>query len=122
MFKETIASAVVVTVEEIVKPLHTETSLKDEVAHLKLKLANVEAKTNDNEQYSRRNNFLIFGLAEECNEDCYNKVFKLCEDHLNIEVSRGEIDRAHRVGQLKQVSNGHPKPACPTSYGSQDVS
>ena len=64
MFKETIASAVVVTVEEIVKPLHTETSLKDEVAHLKLKLANVEAKTNDNEQYSRRNNFLIFGLAE----------------------------------------------------------
>ena len=45
MLKETIASAVVVAVEEIVKPLHTEiSSLKVEVAHLKLKLANVEAQ------------------------------------------------------------------------------
>ncbi|CAB4028541.1 Hypothetical predicted protein [Paramuricea clavata] len=112
VFKETIAGAVVVAVEETVKPLHTEiASLKDEVTHLKAKLANVEVKANDNEQYSRRNNIRIFGLAEEIKEDCYDKVLKLCENHLNIEVSRDEIDRAHRVGQLKQVSSGQPKPA-----------
>jgi hypothetical protein len=51
------------------------------------------------------------GLVEEIKEDCYNKVLKLCENHLSIEVSRDGIDRAHRVGQLKQASNGQPKHA-----------
>jgi hypothetical protein len=55
------------------------------------------------------------GLAEEIKGDCYNKVLKLCENHLSIEVSRDGIDRAHRVGQLKQASNGQPKHACPTA-------
>ena len=59
----------------------------------------MKAKANKNEQYSRRNSIRIFGLNEEEGEDCYDKVLQLCENVLEIEVGRDDLDRVHRVGK-----------------------
>ena len=71
--------------------------LKDELAKLKSELDEVKAKANNNKQYSRRNSIRIFGQNEEEGEDCCAKVVDLCENVLEIEVGRNELDIVHRV-------------------------
>ena len=90
--------AIVAAVQAAVLPLQKEIScLKDELAKLKSELDEVKAKANNNKQYSRRNSIRIFGQNEEEGEDCYAKVVDLCENVLEIEVGRNELDRVHRV-------------------------
>lgn len=103
VFKEAILKAFNVAVNEIIKPINEEiASLQCQVKMLKSKLTEVTTKANDNEQYSRRNNIRIFGLAETEGEDCYDVVLKLCQNDLDINVTRDELDRAHRVGKPKK--------------------
>jgi hypothetical protein len=52
----------------------------------------VEAKANENEQYSWRNNIRIFGLPEAKEENCYKIVIDLCKDKLKIDVTSDDID------------------------------
>ena len=100
-----------VAVQDIVKPLNKEiASLQSEVTKLKSKLIEASAKANDNEQYSRRNNIRIFGLAETEGEDCYDEVLKLCQNDLEINVTRDELDHAHRVGKPKKSCDGQTSP------------
>lgn len=90
--------SIVAAVQAAVLLLQKEIScVKDELATLKSELAEVKAKSSNNEQYWRRNSIRIFGLNEEEGEDCYDKVLQLCENVLEIEVSRDEWDRVHRV-------------------------
>jgi hypothetical protein len=104
IFKDVIVSAVNTAIDVKIQPLQEEiASLKDEVALLKSKFVIVEAKANENEQYSRRNNIRIFGLPEAKDENCYKIVIDLCKDELKIDVTSDDIDRAHRVGKLKQA-------------------
>ena len=51
-------------VVDIIKAINKEIALPNEAS----------AKANDIEQYSRRNNIRIFGLADTEGEDCYNVV------------------------------------------------
>lgn len=43
--------------------------------------------------------FASLGLTRQEGEDCYDKVLNLCENVLEIQVRRDELDRAHRVGR-----------------------
>ncbi|CAB3991401.1 Hypothetical predicted protein [Paramuricea clavata] len=105
IFKDVIVSAVNTAIDVKIQPLQEEiASLKDEVASLKSKFVIVEAKANENEQYSRRNNIRIFGLPEAKDENCYKIVIDLCKDELKIDVTSDDIDRAHCVRKLKQAN------------------
>ena len=111
VFKETISEACNAALLEIVKPLKDEiASLRNEVDQLKLKLSELSSKANNNEQYSRRNNLRIFGIPEVVGEDCYDVVLSLCVNDLGINVSREELDRAHRVGRQKDARQGQTSP------------
>jgi len=48
----------------------------------------------------------MFGLYEEDGEDCYDKVLKLCENVLEIQVGMDELGRAHRVGKPREAKVG----------------
>ena len=39
-------------------------------------------------------------------EDCYDKVVDPCENVLEIEAGRGELDRVHRVGKPREAVDG----------------
>ena len=111
VFQDAILKAFNAALEEIIKPLNKEiVSLQSEVKMLKSKLSEASAKANDNEQYSRRNNIRIFGLPETEGEDCYDLVLKLCQNDLEINVARDELDRAHRVGKPKDSRDGQTLP------------
>ena len=111
VFKEAISKAFNASVNDIIKPINEEiASLQCQVKMLKSKLAEASTKANDNEQYSRRNNIRIFGLAEFEGEDCYDVVLKLCQNDLDTIVTRDELDRAHRVGKPKEPRDGQSSP------------
>ena len=80
--------------------------LQEEIINLKDELNEVKVKANSNEQYSRRNSFRIFGLNEEEGEDFYEKVLNLCENVLEIQVRRDELNRAYRVGKPREAEAG----------------
>ena len=77
---------------------------------LKTELAEIKSKAYVNEQYSRTNNVLIFALAEAEGEDCSQVLLTFCENDLKISVTREVIDRAHRVGKVKNPREGEDKP------------
>ena len=111
VFKEAILEAFNVAVQDKVKPLNEEiASLQSEVTKLKSKFIEASAKANDNEQYSRRNNIRIFRLAETEGEDCYDEVLKLCQNDLEINGTRDELDHAHRIGKPKKSRDGQTSP------------
>ena len=91
------------------------TALKDELAKLKSELDEVKAKANNNEQYWRSNSIRILGLimSEEEGEDCYDNVLDLCENVLEIEVGRVELDSVHRVGKPREAVDGSERPPPP---------
>jgi hypothetical protein len=72
----------------------TNTRLKREVTELHRKLGEVDAKANENEQYSRRNNLRFYGIIEKETEDCYDEVVKFCDRELGVVIERSEIDRS----------------------------
>ena len=104
MCKETISDACNAALLEIVKPLKDEiVLLRNEVDQLKLKLSELSANENNNEQFSWRKNLRIFGIPETESEDCYDVALSLCENDLGINDSREELDHAHRVGKQKEA-------------------
>jgi len=64
-----------------------------------MKKRNLENLIEEQEQYSRRNYFLIHGLALEENEDTDEKVIKFFSENLEINVTKNDIDRSHRLGK-----------------------
>ena len=110
LFQEAILKAFNAAVEETIKPLNKEIALLQcEVRMLKSKLTEASAKP-DNQQYSRRSNIRIFGLAETEGEDCYDVVLKVCPNDLEINDARDELDRAHCMGKPKESQDGQTLP------------
>ena len=81
--------------------------LKRENANLKEHLKDVEQNVNRQEQYSRRNCFLIHGIKEERNENTDDIVVKFIQDDLQEEINFEDLDRTHRTGK---VNNGKSRP------------
>ena len=52
-------------------------------------------------------------MSEEEGEDCYDNVLDLCENVLEIEVGRVELDKVHRVGKPREALDGSERPPPP---------
>ena len=52
------------------------------------------------EMYSRRNNIRVYGIQETEKEDCERVFVDLYKQRLKLDVPRGEICRAHRIGRV----------------------
>lgn len=57
----------------------------------------LNAKCDELEQYSRRNNVRIFGVPESSNENCDELVLNVCKA-VGADITVRDIDRCHRVG------------------------
>ena len=105
--------------------------LKEQVSNIEEKCKNVEnecskitrensrvqseereanVRSVDNEQYSRKANIKIFGIEDfgEKNENCVEKVLKICKEKMGVELREKDIDVAHRVGKYKE-NQKHPR-------------
>ena len=63
--------------------------------------------SNDNEQYSRRNNLRIFGLKPDVDEDCRQAVVFVTST-LRVSVNESEIELAHLTSGI-QSSDGQSR-------------
>lgn len=53
------------------------------------------------EQYSRRNNLLVFGVAETKTEDIKQVLKQLIRQKLVKTINEEDLDRVHRIGSKK---------------------
>lgn len=67
------------------------------------KLINSIQEKNDNlEQYTRRQNLRVFGIKEERGEACEERVIRLFQEKLHINITPQQIDRCHRSGRYNE--------------------
>lgn len=88
--------------------------LNGEVAALKVEMKKMEevliGRTDDLEQYTRRNNIRIYGVPETKGEDTDGLVVQLCRERLGLEIQNKSISRSHRIGrQLSAAADGKPR-------------
>ena len=50
------------------------------------------------EQYSRRNCLLVYGIVETNDKNTDDLVLKTINEKLDMEITENEIDRSHRIG------------------------
>ena len=43
--------------------------------------------------------FRVSGFDKNKDEDCIDEIVKFCNEKLSVEIARGQINRAHRVGR-----------------------
>nr|KAG5705097.1 hypothetical protein BaRGS_018827 [Batillaria attramentaria] len=76
--------------------------METEVKEAKFEAGVAHARSDDVEQYTRRNNIRIFGIAESDKEnvrDCETKVLKLLHDKLSLRhIQASDLEAVHRVG------------------------
>lgn len=77
-------------------------SLHEEVATLKEQIAKLDdrldCKTDDLEQYQRRNNLRVFGIPETQKENTDQLVLDIVRKKMGVELPMVAIERSHRVG------------------------
>lgn len=87
-------------IQDILKPLKdTVSELESKLKHSKDKCIELERKTDDPEQYTRRQNIHISGIPENAGEDTDGVVVDFAKTVLDVDIDPAEIDRSHRVGQ-----------------------
>ena len=59
------------------------------------------------EQYTRRNNVRIYGVAEQPEENSDNLAFDFFKSELNVDIASNNISRSHRVSKKSGVE---PRP------------
>ena len=74
-------------------------SLKHEVNGLNERVKLLEKVCDDHDQYSRRNCLLIHGIEEDKDEVTDDVVVNMLQDKLELEISKKDIDRSHRIGK-----------------------
>jgi hypothetical protein len=71
-------------------------SCKDEIRAMKREFS---TKIDDQEQYTRRANLRVYGVPEGRSEDTNEIVIKLVKEKLNVQITRQDVDRSHRLGK-----------------------
>jgi hypothetical protein len=104
---EKIKEAVEVAVRTAMTAVNEElASLRGEVANLTRRLTAAETdlanRTDDLEQYQRRNNLRVFGIRETEKEDTDQLIVELCRDKLGIDLPEAALCRSHRVGRKSE--------------------
>lgn len=74
--------------------------LESNLAVVKNSLDVVLERCDDNEQYSRRQCLRIHGI-EVVDEEKINETLKSCYDAVKLPFNEDDIDRAHRIGKVK---------------------
>jgi len=82
----------------------------EQIDNLSRRVAELEVKCDDLEQYSRRNSLRIHGLPESEYEDVGEKILDLANKALEVTppITPADIDRVHRIG--KQNDSAQPRP------------
>ena len=62
------------------------------------------------EQYSRRNCFLIHGIVEETVQDTDEKIINTRQQSMCETIKSQDIDRSHRLGKPKSSKNAKSRP------------
>ena len=95
--------------DQIVR-LQQQLAAKDgKIKTLEERVNKLEIDTDGVEQYSRRANLQIHGLAErDGGEDTDQLVLNLINDNMGLIVERDDIERSHRIGR-KTDGNGRPR-------------
>ncbi|KAE8750844.1 hypothetical protein FOCC_FOCC002272 [Frankliniella occidentalis] len=103
----------VLLISECLKPVQESVKeLKDEVKELRLEvdnlsydlrqkdivIAELRARLDESEQYSRRNNLRIFGVKEKSKENTDLLVMDVAKK-IGVDISETQIDRSHRIGK-----------------------
>ena len=86
---------------------------KLETENQKIQVKKALTQTNNNEQYSRRDNIKIYGLSLLPGDDCKSKVKNFLAKDLNIHVKDEEISVAHIVPRRIQPTNPGQAPQPP---------
>ena len=73
--------------------VYLELNLKDEITTV------CEHAAIHNEQYSRKNSVRVSGITEEDRENVEEKVIAFFKSNLRVDVSRSDVEIAHRIGQ-----------------------
>ena len=93
--------------EELTK-LKNNLALKDKaIAGLEDDNYRLSQKVDDLEQYTRRNNARIYGVAEQPEENSDNLAFDFFKSELNVDIASNNISRSHRVSKKSGVE---PRP------------
>ena len=95
--------------DQIVR-LQQQLAAKDEtIKTLEERVIKLEVDSDAVEQYSRRANLQIRGIAE-CNdgEDTDQLVLNIINDNMGLVVERDDIEQSHRLGR-KTDGNGRPR-------------
>lgn len=66
---------------------------------LKIEISALNEKTDDQENYTRRNCLLIHGIKELKDEDTDKQVIDFCKDNLGINLTLQDLERTHRLGK-----------------------
>ena len=102
---------IMVTTERLLKGERVVNELRN-TSHVNRDRINMLAyKSIDSEARQRRNNLLFWGVPETLGEDCIALVKDFLSDKLHLDHDKIFIQRAHRLGKLKQRSHrgGQPK-------------
>ena len=83
--------------------------LKEDLTSLKEKFFQVDKTLDRQEQYSRRNCLLVYGMEENNNEDTDQEIINIVKNDLGEEITIHDIDRTHRLGKRK-LDNNVPRP------------
>ena len=75
-------------------------------------IQSLEDELDDQQQYSRRNCFLVHGIKEEFKEDVEGKVMEIFANKLEAGVSINDISRSHRIGRFDRnnANKGKTRP------------
>ncbi len=87
----------------MIKPLEVKIqSLESKLSVYEAHMQELELKINDNEQYSRRSCLRITGIplpeSGKESQECAKKVLEVFSE-LELNISEGDINHAHRVGR-----------------------
>ena len=93
--------------EELAK-LKSNLALKDKaIAGLEDDNYRLSQEVDDLEQYTRRTNVRIYGVAEQTEENTDNLAIDFFKSELNVDVASNDISRSHRLGKK---SAAKPRP------------
>ena len=103
--------------------LRQSVAAKDElIAKLQSDITVLKEDNDCLEQYSRRNTLRIAGIPERDNEDVGEKILSLCNQKLDVPITKDHIERVHRTGK-KVINATKPRPILVkfSSYGARSA-
>ncbi|KAK7919093.1 hypothetical protein WMY93_010377 [Mugilogobius chulae] len=81
----------------------------DGLENLQRKYDDVEDILDEQEQYSRRNCLVVFGVPENDRENTDEVILGIIGKKLKLEIQPGEIDRSHRLGPKSNNKKEKPR-------------